>query len=551
MSRKIRQLTPVTLLVAAIAATGHANADVAPSTTQAWPNDAELEASGARIGQVTMRGLPIFDPNASGEDKTLYRLSDKWHIDTRDSVIEAQLLFQPGDLYLRRKLDETERNLRDLRFIREPEIRVLGYHDGLVDLEVITHDVWTTNPGISFGRSGGENSAGISVEELNFLGRGKQLQFDYNNDVDRSSYTVTWRDPAIWGSRWKSDVSLRDSDDGDGMLVEIERPFYSLDTRWSTGGLYAQDDTIEHVYRLGEQVAGFEQAKQLGEIQFGWSRGLLNGWTRRITAGLRHEEAVFDFAPDETAPSVLPEARDLAYPFLRLEGVQDDFEIARNLDQIARTEDRHFGMRYSLEFGWADPAFGSDRSAALLRAEASRGLRLRNDQSLFLFGSLSGRVEAGSAADGLLAGGLRFYRGTGPRSLFFAGLGAEIGHNLDADQEVSIGGDSGLRGYPLRYQTGSGRALLTLEQRYFTNYSLWKVADIGGAVFLDVGRSWGESAFGPTENQGLLKDIGIGLRLGNTRSALGNVLHIDLAYPLDGPSSIDNLQLLIQTKRSF
>jgi hypothetical protein len=551
MSRMIRHLAAVTLLVAAIAAAGRSNADVALSTAQAWPGDVELEESGARIGQVTVRNLPIFDPNAPGEDKSLYRLADKWHIDTRDSVIEAQLLFQPGDLFSRRKLDETERNLRDLRFIREPQIRIVGYHDGLVDLEVTAQDVWTTNPGFSIGRTGGENTTGFSLEELNLLGLGKQLQFDYSNDVDRSSYTLGWRDPDILGSRWRSAVSLRGSDDGDGMLVAIERPFFSLDTRWSTGVLYAQDDTIEHVYRLGEQVAGFGQDKQLGEVQFGWSRGLQSGWTRRITAGLRHEEAAFEFAPDESVPTVLPEDRDLAYPFLRFEGVQDDFETARNLDQIARTEDRHFGVRYSFELGWADPAFGSDRSAALLRAQASRGLHLGAEQSLFLFGSLSGRVEADSVADSLLTGGLRFYRETGRRTVFFAGLDAELGHNLDADHELSIGGDNGLRGYPLRFQTGSGRALLTLEERYYTSRSLWKIADIGGAIFFDVGRTWGESAFGPTENQGLLKDIGIGLRLGNSRSALGNVLHIDLAFPLDGPSSIDNVQLLIQTKRSF
>ncbi len=539
MSRMIRHLAAAILLIAA------------PAAAQAWPDDAELEASGARIGQVTTRGLPIFDPNAPGEDKSLYRLADKWHIDTRDSVIEAQLLFQPGDLYSRRKLDETERNLRDLRFIREPEIRIVAYHDGLVDLEVVTHDVWTTNPGISFGRSGGQNSTGISLEELNFLGRGKQLQFDYNNDLDRSSYTVSWRDPAIWGSRWRSALSLRDSSDGNGMSIAIERPFFSLDTRWSTGTQYAQEDTVESVYRLGEQVAGYRQGKQVGEVQFGWSQGLLNGWTRRITAGLRHDETAFEFAPDESAPLRLPEDRDLAYPFLRFEGVQDDFETARNLDQIARTEDRHFGVRYSFELGWADPVFGSDRSAALLRAEASRGIHIGKEQSLFLLGSLSGRVEAGSVADGLLAGGLRFYQETGRRTLFFAGLSAEVGHNLDADHELSIGGDSGLRGYPLQFQTGSGRALLTLEERYYTSRSLWKIADIGGAVFFDVGRAWGESAFGPTENLGWLKDIGFGLRLGNSRSALGNVLHIDLAFPLDGPSSIDNVQLLIQTKRSF
>ena len=78
-----------------------------------------------------------------------------------------------------------------------------------------------------------------------------------------------------------------------------------------------------------------------------------------------------------------------------------------------------------------------------------------------------------------------------------------------------------------------------------------EAADVGAAVFFDMGRTFGDSALGPSENLGLLKDVGFGLRLGSTRSALGNVLHIDVAFPLDGDSSIDNVQLLIQTKRSF
>jgi len=547
----VRLCTACMLLTSGIASAARAD-DVAESRPlPACRDEGELEDGETRIGTVTVRDLPIFDPGAPGEGKALYRLADRLHVDTRDSVIAAQLLFRQGDPFACRSLEETERNLRQLRFIREPEIRIVGHHDGLVDLEVTARDVWTTNPGISFGRNGGKNSASIELEELNLFGRGKHLAFDYSNDVDRSSTALTWRDPSVLGSRWRDEVVLRDSDDGSGQSLVIERPFYSLDARWSAGLQLSQDNTIEHVYRLGEQTAGYGQDTESAEAQFGWSRGLRDGWTRRITAGLRHDRAAFELAPGETDLAVLPEDRDLVYPFLRIEGVQDDFETARNRDQISRTEDLQFGLRYALQLGWADPAIGSDRSAALLRAEAGRGFRLGDERSLFLHTSLGGRIENQSVVDGLLTGGIRFYRKTGPRSTFYAALHAEFGHALDADHELSIGGDSGLRGYPLRYQTGSGRALLTLEQRIYTSRSLWKLADIGGAVFFDAGQSWGESAFGPTENLGLLKDVGVGLRFGSTRSALANVLHVDLAFPLDGPSSINSVQLLIQTKRSF
>jgi hypothetical protein len=50
---------------------------------------------------------------------------------------------------------------------------------------------------------------------------------------------------------------------------------------------------------------------------------------------------------------------------------------------------------------------------------------------------------------------------------------------------------------------------------------------------------------------GWLKDVGFGLRLGRARSGLGNVVHIDLAFPLDGGKDIDSMQLLIETRKSF
>ena len=50
---------------------------------------------------------------------------------------------------------------------------------------------------------------------------------------------------------------------------------------------------------------------------------------------------------------------------------------------------------------------------------------------------------------------------------------------------------------------------------------------------------------------GLLKDAGFGLRFGNARSGLGNVVHVDLAFPFSGDSSIKKVQFLVQTEQHF
>jgi outer membrane protein assembly factor BamA len=512
---------------------------------------AELEAQGFRIGAVHVRQLPIFDAGPDGELPALYRFADKLHVDTRDQVIESQLLFKAGEPVSARLFEETERNLRELRYIREPSVRAVRCRDGIADVEVTAQEVWTTNPGISFGRSGGENTAGIKLQELNLLGLGKQLTFELAQDADRSFYTVHWRDPGVRGSRWITDVALRDSSDGQGWSVAAQRPFYALDSRWSAAFALQQDETVDSVYRLGERVAGYSRQADFAEVSYGRSDGLMNGWSRRTSFGLRREHADFGIALDEPAPDVMPEDRRLDYPFLRFEAVQDDFETARNRDQISRTEDQRFGLHYALEAGWSTPALGADHDGLLLHAEASRGWRLGIDNTMFANTALTTRVEGGSAVDGLLSGSLRYYRPTGSSGVFFAGFTAGIGHDLDADHELTIGGDSGLRGYPLRYQAGSATALLSLEQRFFSKHSLWRLADIGAAVFFDMGRAWGDSPMSPSENLGLLKDVGFGLRLASSRSALGNVVHFDVAFPLDGSRNIDDVQFLVQTKRSF
>ncbi len=124
------------------------------------------------------------------------------------------------------------------------------------------------------------------------------------------------------------------------------------------------------------------------------------------------------------------------------------------------------------------------------------------------------------------------------------------GAALDLDHYYSLGGDSGLRGYPLRYQLGSGFTLLKLEERLYTGYSLWRLFDIGAAAFFDAGRVHGANPLGAPD-LGWLKDVGIGLRLGNSRSSLGAVIHIDLATPLDRRDGVRALQWLVSTEATF
>jgi hemolysin activation/secretion protein len=144
----------------------------------------------------------------------------------------------------------------------------------------------------------------------------------------------------------------------------------------------------------------------------------------------------------------------------------------------------------------------------------------------------------------------RYYRTQSDKRLFFASVRTTAGHALDLDNPVSLGGSSGLRGYPLRYQNGDSSFVATIEQRYFTDWYPFRLVRIGGAVFADAGRVWGDSPVGE-ERLGWLADVGIGLRLALTRSTSNKVIHVDVAFPINADPSIDSVQLLIQTRQSF
>jgi hypothetical protein len=515
------------------------------------PADSELQRQEARIGEIRFDERDLFDAEAADEDTSVSRLANRLHITTRQGTIQDQLLFKSGDLYQPGLLEESARILRDTRYLRDAQIRPVAFHDGVVDVEVTTQDVWTFNPGISFGRKGGENTSGIELEELNFLGTGTQLGIGFVSGVDRDSKFIQYRDRQLGSSWW--DLSTAYSDNSDGRLGEfsLEHPFYALGSRWAGGVSLRDDQRTDSRYDLGEVVDQFATNEKLSTIYWGASNGLVDGWSRRLSIGLTYEDHAFDAAPGASvAPALLPSDRTLVYPWIGAEWVEDSFRTARNRDQIEKTEDYSLGWHARAQLGYASSSFGSDRNAVMLAGNVSKGLEMSERQSLFFGVDASGRIEEGAVAGGLFSAAARYYFRQSPRRVLFLNLSATAGSGLDADQQILLGGDNGLRGYPLRYQSGEGRWLFTAEQRLFSNWFPFQMFNVGGAVFYDMGATWGQDPLG-SPSQGLLKDVGFGLRFGNSRSALGNVLHVDVAYPLDGDSSARHVQFLIETKRSF
>jgi outer membrane protein assembly factor BamA len=515
------------------------------------PSDETMEAQGAIIGAVELDVRQIFDERDPRENSGLYHLADQLHVRTKRSTIRAQLLFKPGDKYNARKLAETERNLRAVSYFYDSHVVPVKYVDGKVTVRVITKDVWTLSPGISFGRAGGANNSGFNLQDSNLLGFGKSLAVNHSSNIDRTSTALSYGDPNLFDSRWSLATAYADSSDGRQRSFALSQPFYSLDTPWTVTVKAIEFNRTVSRYNLGEIVDQFQRREGYYELSGGLSPGLMDGWTRRAYAGVRYDRNVFAQTPNtSTAAAVLPPDRTLSYPFVAVELTQDDFRKIGDQNQIGRTEDLYFGTHLYAEIGYSGTAFGANQNDLLFTTSAAKGFQLSALTQLFLASTLNSRVEGGSIRNLFADGTVTYYWRWRPDGLLFAFLNATTTHALDPDSQLLIGGDTGLRGYPLRYESGTSRGLLTVEQRYYSDWYPFRLARFGAAIFSDVGRTWGRGVIGNSD-PGTLSDLGFGLRFGNTRSGLGNVLHIDLAFPLNGDRTISKMQFVIETKASY
>src|SRR5262245_24900252 len=380
--------------------------------------DTELEQRCARIGAIEIQVDEVFE--STTRLAAPYRIANDLHIATHDETVQQQLLFHTGDFYNRRVLDETARLLRAQRYLNEATVEPVNYNeaDNTVDVLVRVHDVWTLSSGLSFGRKGGENSTRVKFEDTNFLGLGKQLSLARSADVDPTAWELGDVDPNVFGSWWKLSTGYSSLSDGSESQLSLERPFYAMDTRWAAGLAAADATTNVSRYSLGRAVERLQMQEKKFEIGGGFSEGLHDGWTTRYLGGVRYDAREFAARPDEPLASI-PEDRVVAYPWIGLEVLEDQYVSTRNLDQIGRTEDLYLGLSARLEAGVASTMLGSTRDGVILNGKLQAGAELGSEQYLVHSLGYSTRIEGDALANASLDWSSRYYLRQSVHRVFF------------------------------------------------------------------------------------------------------------------------------------
>lgn len=118
----------------------------------------------------------MFDGDGSGLVSKAYSAANRLHVQTRESLIRRELLFEEGDCLDPLRISESERLLRAHRFLESVEIQTERRRDGRVDVTVATRDDWTLRVEPRFHLGGGFSVSGVSLAERNLGGRGGSVE---------------------------------------------------------------------------------------------------------------------------------------------------------------------------------------------------------------------------------------------------------------------------------------------------------------------------------------------------------------------------------------
>ncbi len=508
---------------------------------------------GTVIRSIRIRRFKVFDMNDPAENGTVYRWANNFQFNTHESVIRAQLLVEAGDAYVPARLRESERILRNLKFIYDASVRPWRWCGDSVDLEVVTRDIWTFTPTVSFSRSGGSNESALGFRDTNFLGSGKQVALRRESDDERTGITAIYADPGILGTRWETRLSFTENDDGHDRLIRLDRPFFSVYERWAAGFAVRDAQLEEKIWYRGDEIEEFDHSEKNFRLSGGIAPEIQEEHrVGRWLAGYRYEDHGFDFSDSDIPPAELPADRTYSYPFIGFESIEDEYAEAKNLDYLGRTEDVFVGERYRWTLGYSGEGLGATRDQIALEGNYSNTLVANRKVLWELETQLSGywSLDEGEFENFWWTTETRYLHRQAHKWSFFADMRVDYTDGLTGDQQVTLGGDNGLRGYDRYYQVGDRSAVLNLEQRYYSDWHPLRLVRVGFAAFLDVGRAWYSNRDnGP--NGGVLSNAGIGLRLNSSRADKGNVIHVDLAFPFNKANDVDSVQFLVTVKERF
>lgn len=457
------------------------------------------------------------------------------HVRTHEEVIRREVLMEPGTPYVQELANESARNLRRMGIFSVVRVvAVQGSTPEAVGLLVVTKDLWSLRLNQDFDAVGALlQRLRLQATEQNFLGWDKRLAVDMLLRLDTLSLGQSWFDRRVAGTRWSLSESValilgRESGQLEGSRgsVALTRPLFSLDTRWAFQAQgswrvqrsrvfrgaaiwalpYPEGGTVPYVYDTRELAASALYLYSLGvesKLDVSGSVGVYER-SYEPPAELGLEEAQRSWLVERW----LPRSERATTASLTVRAWRARFEVLKNVDSYALSEDFQTGHSVSATVRYAPPLLGWGAHFAELGVVARYRLLLGESMTT-VAGAASVRRVLGGAQAGTWIG-RRWaveLEQVSPRVLggrvVARGL---LDVNVDDIRErvLLLGGGNGLRGALPDAYSGRRMALLNLEWR--SPPLVVHTVHLGAVLFYDAGTAFDEQ---PRP----VHSVGVGLRL--------------------------------------
>ena len=483
------------------------------------------------VRSIVLEPHDVFDPAPSGRLHGAYELVNALHIRTRPGTLRTAVVLQDGKLWTRAAADETMRKLRALGYLLPEPLQYATVGADSVDVRVVTHDNWTTSPELNLESAGGQKYGAFSFTERNLLGLGTSVSLSYRQDPAGISRLASVTDNALFGSHARASVTAGNGASGDDRGVELLQPFWSEAATHSAGGHWNRSHADIQLFAFGRKAADFRRRTEETELLWGTGHRTADGLVQRLAL-------TFVAIDREFAPSVLQPGAPTPFAggteSLRIRRVAGEMRlwhprylVRRGVEQIDRDEDFDVGPQFGFKVGFAPQAFGSTRNEGYARLRLDLGA----DRGHAGFGILRASAET-RLVDGFREslGELhaRWVQQPCRNGSLVFGAVMVAGDRMPRDFQLTLGGLTGLRAFPVRELSGTEVWRLNGEFRYAALREYLHLVSFGAAAFWDAGRAWGPGA----EDEPWHHDAGLGLRLSLPHSTVNTVARFDIAWPV-------------------
>ncbi len=503
-----------------------------------------------------LRDVRVVRQNVFPRERHLVaRLANRFHTITRESVIRTSLPFAPGDMVNPKQLEEAERLLRFKPYLYDAAVLIRSVCGEAVDIDVVVRDVWTLNPSLELSRSGGENKSGFGVADVNMMGSGKLVALRYRRTSERDEIQARYVDPNLAGTRWLGEFEANRFDDGEQLRAALIRPFYALDVKWSGGVSIDHSRHRQQLEYQSEDLVEFDAKTALARVFGGYLIGRQRSSIDRLLVGVAFKREEFRYPEGFVLPR--DRERKYVYPFVGWQHVPDRVRQETNVFRVGVREDIEVGVRSYVELGWSSDSFGGKGNVLLIDGELEGNWFVGPHQLVRAHLGLNARrdLDENRTEDLWLTLSVAHVWQQAPKWRAISSVMATRTRALALDKQLSLGGDSGLRGYPSRYQTGDHSYLLSVEQRYLPRVFPWGLFRLGFAAFADVGKAWYRGRPPAYIPEGRLTDtlsnVGVGLRIESVRTRRDRTIFVDVAKPLAGGPNVRGLEVSVTVRQSL